>query len=112
MRKILLFSAFCIFTTLAFSQVKQKGTPLMRNFKKSEYGGGTQNWGISQDYRGFIYVANNNGVLQFDGKFWNLFYMPDSSKLVRSVLCVGDTIFTGSFEEFGYFLHNPQHVQA
>lgn len=81
----------------------------MRNFKKSEYGGGTQNWGISQDYRGFIYVANNNGVLQFDGKFWNLFYMPDSSKLVRSVLCVGDTIFTGSFEEFGYFLHNPQH---
>ncbi|HUW07495.1 MAG TPA: triple tyrosine motif-containing protein [Williamwhitmania sp.] len=108
MRKILILSAFFIYTTLLFAQVKQKGTPLMRNFMKVEYGGGTQNWGISQDYRGFIYVANNNGLLQFDGKFWNLNYMPDSSKLVRSVLCVGDTIFTGSFDEFGYFLHDRQ----
>lgn len=108
MRKILLSAIIILLVTACFAQVKQKGTPLMRNFKKSEYGGGTQNWSIGQDYRGFIYFANNNGVLQFDGQFWNLYTMPDSNMLVRSLLCVGDTIFTGSFEEFGYFLHDSK----
>ena len=108
MRKILLSAIIILLVTACFAQVKQKGTPLMRNFKKSEYGGCTQNCSIGQDYRGFIYFANNNGVLQFDGQFWNLYTMPDSNMLVRSLLCVGDTIFTGSFEEFGYFLHDSK----
>lgn len=106
MRKILFLATLSLIVFAGFSQVKQKGTPLMRNFKKSEYGAGTQNWGISQDSRGFMYFANNNGMLQFDGQFWTLFSMPDSSKLVRALLCVSDTIFTGSFDEFGYFLHD------
>ncbi|SDC62250.1 triple tyrosine motif-containing protein [Williamwhitmania taraxaci] len=108
MRKLLITGLFLFIIVSGFAQVKEKGTPLMRNFKKAEYGGGTQNWGISQDNRGFMYFANNNGVLQFDGQFWNLFTMPDSNKLVRSILCVGDTIYTGAFEEFGYFLRDNQ----
>lgn len=38
-----------------------------------EYGGGTQNWTITRDNNGWIYAANNSGLLQFDGYSWHLF---------------------------------------
>lgn len=90
-----------------YSQNSPVGLPLMRHFYKSDYNAGTQNWSISQDSRGLLYVANNTGVLRFDGCCWTLFAIPDN-KLVRSVLCVNDTIFVGSFEEFGYMVASKQ----
>ncbi|HVN57761.1 MAG TPA: two-component regulator propeller domain-containing protein [Bacteroidales bacterium] len=63
-----------------------------------------QNWGISQDHRsGYIYFANSEGLIEFNGisrKIYNLPYRQP----VRSVYVSGDgTVFTGAFEEFGYW---------
>ena len=49
------------------AQQNYRGTPFVRNFGKSDYNADTQNWGICQDSRGFIYFANNDGLLSFDG---------------------------------------------
>jgi hypothetical protein len=48
-----------------FSQVKNIGIPDIKNYKRSEYKGGTQNWSIDQDKNGNIYFANNSGLIQF-----------------------------------------------
>ncbi|MEJ5315732.1 MAG: LuxR C-terminal-related transcriptional regulator [Tenuifilum sp.] len=106
MRK-LIFIAFAIFATNAFSQINTAGLPIIKHYPKSVYGAGTQNWSICQDSRGFLYFANNNGLLRYDGNSWDLFPLPNN-QLVRSVYCSGDTIFVGAFEEIGYFVYHRQ----
>jgi DNA-binding CsgD family transcriptional regulator len=86
------------------AQVKSVGLPLLHHFDKRKYKAGMQNWAIACDQYGVMYFANNEGLLRYDGSDFDLFPMPDPAKVVRSVMVSGDTIFTGSFEEFGYFL--------
>lgn len=85
-----------------FSQVKNIGIPLILNFPKSTYNAGTQSWGIIQDKRGMMYFANNDGILEFDGKYWRCYPMPNLS-VVRSMCISKDQkIYAGAFNEFGY----------
>ena len=63
-----------------------------------------QNWNISQNPRnGIIYFANSQGLIEYNGISQKIYQMP-LKKTVRSVL-VDDQglIFTGAFEEFGYW---------
>lgn len=77
--------------------------PRIRNFASSVYGADKQNWSISQDGKGRLYFANNKGLIEFNGSVWKTFPFP-AGTIVRSVLCdsIG-RIFTGSFEEFGFW---------
>jgi len=82
------------------AQVKSIGTPQIQNYLKSEYNAGTQNWAIAQADNGFMYFANNDGVLHFDGLHWELFAVPRVP--VRSMLIdSADRIFVGMFNDFG-----------
>jgi ligand-binding sensor domain-containing protein/DNA-binding CsgD family transcriptional regulator len=85
----------------SYSQVKNIGLPSIVNHSRNEYHAGTQNWNITQSKNGFIYLGNNDGILEFDGTTWTTYPVPNSS-VVRSVLAVGDTIYSGAFEEIGY----------
>ena len=48
------------------------GTPFIHNFTPDEFGGGLQNWAVTQDERGVMYFANQAGLLEFDGVNWKL----------------------------------------
>jgi len=88
------------------AQVKFIGTPQIHNYLKSEYNAGTQNWGISQDKKGFMYFANNDGVLKYDGVHWELFEVSQASP-VRSIhIDSNDRIFVGLFNDFGVLQQN------
>lgn len=87
------------------AQVKSIGLPLTNNFSRTTYKASTQNWDITQNRLGFVYFANNDGLLEFDGQHWNVYPVPNKS-IVRSVRAIGDTIFVGAFEEFGFFSLN------
>jgi ligand-binding sensor domain-containing protein/DNA-binding CsgD family transcriptional regulator len=77
------------------------GIPYIHNFTRREYRGGTQNWSIAQDQNGFMYFANNEGLLRFDGQSWRLFHMPNSS-IVRSVyIDKNEQIYVGAYNELG-----------
>lgn len=43
------------------------------NFDKRLYGKGTQTWQIAPYDSKWIYFANKNGMLQFDGSNWDVF---------------------------------------
>lgn len=75
--------------------------PVVTNFASTDYDGGLQNWDISQDGKGAVYIANNNGVLVYDGYTWQNFPLPGDA-VVRSVMCDGQRIYVGSTLEFGY----------
>lgn len=89
---------------LTISGYAQELPPVI-NFDQNQYKAGNQNWMISQGENGHIYVANNSGLLHFDGEHWNLYEVPEGSA-VRSVLVSEDKIYTGSYMDFGYWRAN------
>ena len=76
--------------------------PPTRQFTPEDYNGGSQNWALSQDRNDFIYVANNDGLLEFNGSQWRRYASPDGS-IVRAVHAAGERVYTGSYMDFGYW---------
>jgi DNA-binding CsgD family transcriptional regulator len=76
--------------------------PPIENYQPIDYEGGNQNWGISQAADQHIYVANNRGLLEFNGATWKRYPSPNGS-IIRSVKGMGDRIYTGCFMDFGYW---------
>ena len=100
------FFCYCLLIILFNTQtICAQETHYSENFTISEYKAGNQNWDIKKAENGKLFVANNNGLLEFDGLNWNLWEMPNKT-VVRSVLINKDRIYVGSFEEFGYWKRN------
>ncbi len=82
---------------------KSIGSPWVWNYKKSVYQAGPQTWMIDATESGFVYFANTNGMVEFDGKNWRD-YPVFSGSVLRSVKAhPSGRIYVGAFNEFGYF---------
>ena len=92
--KFLLF----LFSVFSFGQQ----LPPIVKYSKDIYNAGIQNWMISQDNYRFMYFANNEGLLEFNGSKWILNPSPNET-IIRSVNFINDRIYTGAFMEFGYW---------
>ena len=103
--KLKVFLVFICFIASQFAYAQF--TPYFENYSLSKYNAGNQNWGISKAENGKIYVANNNGLLIYNGLNWKIKSLPNKTTL-RSVLAVKDRIYTGSYEEFGYWDYNEK----
>jgi len=90
---------------LASFFMRAQELPPIQNYSSKEYGAENQNWAISQSDEKYIYVANNSGLLEFNGAKWRLYPSPKNT-IIRSVNCVNDIIYTGSYMEFGYWKKN------
>jgi len=99
----ILLLLFCNF--FAYAQE----VPPIQNYAPVDYGAGTQNWAISQSGEKFIYVANNAGLLEFNGAQWKLYPSPNGT-YIRSVNVVDDLIYTGCYMEFGYWKRNEYGI--
>lgn len=93
---------------LFFSQwLLSQELPPIQNYTPSDYQAENQNWALSQADDKVMYIANNKGLLQFNGADWTLFPSPNES-IMRSVKVVGDRIYTGCYMEFGYWVRDGQ----
>jgi ligand-binding sensor domain-containing protein len=100
-RKILL-TVFCFLSIAACCQ-NTIALPEIVNYSKQVYNAGTQNWAIAQDKKGIIYVANDEGLLTFDGNFWKR-YSNTTSSAIRSLAIAPDgRIYVGAQGEIGFF---------
>ncbi|WP_439131303.1 triple tyrosine motif-containing protein [Polaribacter sp.] len=100
--RVLLFSILCFFIIpIGFGQE----IPPINIFSTEDYGAENQNWGISQASNKFIYIANNNGLLEFNGSDWQLYPTPNET-IMRSVKCFGNKIYTGCYMDFGFWQKN------
>lgn len=81
--------------------------PVVSNYSQSAYGGGLQNWSVTQSADGKVYFGNQRGLLSFDGYQWNCSKLPNRA-IVRSVLADGDRIYVGSYTDFGFFRRNSR----
>lgn len=100
MRHTLLFCL--LFPVIGYCQ-NTIGLPDVSNYYKGTYNAGLQNWDIKQDRNGIIYVANNEGLLSFDGRYWNLYPLPNKT-IARSIEIGADNrIYVGGQDELGYY---------
>ncbi len=102
MKIVFKFIINLFFISIFILNSKAQNNYLINNFSKEIYKAGNQNWAVDIDNQGIVYVANNKGLLVFDGTQWQLFELPGKT-LLRSVAVFGNKIFTGSYQEFGYW---------
>lgn len=105
MRKlILLVTCFALISHSCFAvDIKSIGVPYVQNYTKAQYQSGNQNWSVTRDEHGVMYFGNDEGLLSFDGKYWQLNRMPNGL-IVRSVASDGHgKIYSGGFGDFGYW---------
>lgn len=99
-----LLAAIClIWISLPVWGQNQIGTPQILNYSSLQYKAGTQNWDTGQDKQGILYFGNNEGLLTFNGRFWQLHPLPNNT-VVRSLEVDRDgRIYVGGQDEIGYF---------
>lgn len=75
--------------------------PQIITYDRADYKADHQNWSIAKDCDGYIYVANTDGVLQYNGLSWKLIPMP--SRQIPRALYVSDDcrIYVSGYEFFG-----------
>ena len=78
--------------------------PPIVKYPPTVYSAGNQNWMISQDKNRFIFFANNDGLLEFNGSNWILNPSPNET-IIRSVKVIDEKIYTGCYMEFGFWRH-------
>ena len=102
--RILIAICLFLYAVSAFSQdILKNGTPYVKQYDKSEYDAGNQNWGIAVGKNGIIYAANTEGLLSFDGQYWNL-QSTNNKGILRSVTVDSKgKIYTGGKSDFGYW---------
>jgi len=92
------------------NDIQSIGVPYVQNYPKSVYLSGNQNWSIAKDKNGIMYFGNAEGLLTYDGKYWQQYKMPNR-QIVRSVATGNDgSIYTGSFGEFGYWSYQNKKL--
>ncbi|MGB5420152.1 triple tyrosine motif-containing protein [Algibacter sp.] len=84
---------------------KTQERPPINIFHPEDYNGEAQNWSISQSDEGFIYIANSKGLLEYNGSKWSLYESPNQTNL-RSVQVIDNLIYTGNYQDFGYWEKN------
>lgn len=92
-----------LLNTLAFPQEITPGIPLVTNFSTLDYRAGIQNWHITQDNRGLLYIANNFGMLEYDGTQWTTYPVPNGTKVRSVAVDRRGRKYVGSQGDFGYF---------
>lgn len=83
-------------------KINAQELPPIVKYGSAVYGAGNQNWMISQDDNQFVYFANNEGLLEFNGSNWTLYPSPNET-IIRSVKVVADKVYTGCYMEFGFW---------
>ncbi|HLO67739.1 MAG TPA: ATP-binding protein [Holophaga sp.] len=80
----------------------ERGVPLVRTWGPQDYPGESQNWAVVQDRRGLVFVANNLGVMVFDGVRWHMVPTEQRHHVRSLALDASGRVCVGAAGEFGY----------
>ncbi len=96
---------FLVFSIILIHPVSGQfiGLPSIEIYNFRDYGAGGQNYQIRQADDGLIYMANNFGLLSFDGTYWHTDSIDGGTK-VRSIYPDSEgNIYVGAQNQFGFF---------
>jgi AraC family transcriptional regulator, chitin signaling transcriptional activator len=91
-----------IFLFVSIQLTAQELLPFVENYNKSNYQGDNQIWNVIQGNDNAMYFANNSYLLRYDGVKWEKYTLPNKT-IIRSIMVDGNKIYSGSYQEFGYW---------
>jgi len=90
-------------TSILFAQPNRKGVPIVTNYHHAITLGSEQNWCVTQDFRGIIYVGNNDkGILEYDGVEWRRIPVSEDPMVLSLVSGEDGVVYVGADSEFGF----------
>jgi hypothetical protein len=99
----LTFQFFWLFFGISYHLYSEEtGFKYFKNYSYKEYDHQPQNWGMVQDKNGIIYVANNGGVLIFDGVSWRITGIPDYATVRSLAIDEKGIVYIGGKGEIGF----------
>ena len=101
-KRILIAILISFFTFNLSAQIESKGIPYIKNYNKADYDGNSQTFSVVQDNRGVMYFANQNYILEFDGKTWRKIFLPGNPDVYSLAKGVDGRIYVGAKGEFGF----------
>src|SRR5690606_27912787 len=110
--RIIWIFVLILICTCAFGQLGlQNGKYPIKNFAPADYGAGIQNIDFAQNRDLTLFVANNLGVLAFNGNQWQTHAL-NTGKKQRSLAFdeSKSRLYIGSQGDFGFFEHNWRYV--
>ena len=96
---LLLWCAVCT----AFAQ---GGIPSIRNFSPTEYQAHNRNFDIICGEDGFVFVANFEGLLYYDGATWRIMHTPGITRITELFRDSNGTVWAGGYNFIGKIQHN------
>ncbi|MBU1719034.1 MAG: hypothetical protein KKA07_08165, partial [Bacteroidetes bacterium] len=105
---LLLLIAFSLNLNAQGYSMRELGTPQIRNYSQNDYKAYSQNWGAVQDYRGLMYFANGNGVLEYDGVSWKMIPVTGNMPVYGIAIDNEQVIYVGNAVDFGYLAPNQK----
>lgn len=81
---------------------QERGSFMVRNYTPTEHKSHVQNWATIQDDRGMIYVANGNGILEYNGVDWQLIKTKNNSRIRSFAKDKSGRVYVGAVGDFGY----------
>ncbi|MCP4153855.1 MAG: response regulator [bacterium] len=81
---------------------QETGIKYFKNYTYKEYDHQPQNWGALQTKNGIIYVANDGGLLEFDGVAWRVIKVPGYNHVRSIAIDETGTIYIGGINQIGY----------
>jgi DNA-binding CsgD family transcriptional regulator len=102
-KKLRLLFLFLWIVKAGICQNSVSGLPFTRNFNTVDYNAGIQNWHIAEDKRGLLYIANNFGLLEYDGSKWKIYGVRNGTKLRSVAIDSRGKIYVGCQGDFGFF---------
>ncbi len=102
--KISLVISYVFLLLLKINAQNMTSTPMIKNYPKSIYNGGTQTWDVCEADNGLIFFANNDGLLLFNGNLFSKYSLPQNT-ILRSIYYDNKTkkVFAGGQNELGYY---------
>ncbi len=110
MKKFSLIILNLIVLFLSADGQPQIASPKIVNYSIEQHKGGIQNWCIAQDKNGILYFGNNEGLITFNGRFWNLHQLPNLTVIRAIRIDSKGRIFVGGQDEIGYFFPDNNGV--
>ncbi len=83
------------------ASLQELGYPVIRHYRAFEYGQNPVNHDIAVSNEGLVYVANQDGLLEFDGTEWRLIPLAGRQTPTRLTLAADGSLLIGSEGDVG-----------
>ncbi len=112
MNKLFIFNlVFYLFVTLPLqlfpaneNQNRLKGIPNIQTYFLDKYGFYNNTSSIAQDSSGILFIGNSNGIIQYNGHYWNITETKGTPYITKHE----DGIYASSFNDAGFIKYNNQ----